>query len=128
MHLTHAILVLLLCSAVVEAGDALTPKDALPPAPAGQTWKLVWHDEFEGTTLDTSKWDVPENKRRDAWWSKKAVVLDGKGHLAIRIMKEGDRYLDGCARTRGKFEHTFGYYVARIQLQKQPGHWTAFWM
>jgi len=128
MHLTHAILVLLLCSAVVEAGDALTPKDTLPPAPAGQTWKLVWNDEFEGTTLDTSKWDVPENKRRDAFWSKKAVVLDGKGHLAIRILKDGDRYLDGCARTRGKFEHTFGYYVARIQLQKQPGHWTAFWM
>ena len=31
-------------------------------------------------------------------------------------------------RTRGKFEHAFGYYVARIKLQKQPGHWSAFWL
>jgi len=22
------------------------PPDALPPTPAGQAWKLVWHDEF----------------------------------------------------------------------------------
>ena len=28
----------------------------------------------------------------------------------------------------GKFEHAFGYYVARVKLQKQPGHWSAFWL
>ena len=28
----------------------------------------------------------------------------------------------------GKFEHTYGYYAARIQLQRQPGHWSAFWL
>jgi arabinogalactan endo-1,4-beta-galactosidase len=43
-------------------------------------------------------------------------------------LKEGDKYIDGCVRTKGKFEHAFGYYVARIQLQKQPGHWSAFWL
>ena len=56
------------------------------------------------------------------------MSLDGKGHLVIATQKDGDRYAGGCIRTRGKFEHTFGYYVARIQLQKQPGHWTAFWL
>ncbi len=113
----------------LAAGAAqMKPQDALPPAPAGQTWKLAWHDEFDGTTLDESKWDVPEGKRRDAWWSRKAIALDGKGHLAIRTLKEGGKYYDGCVRTKGKFEHVFGYYVARIRLQKQPGHWSAFWM
>jgi beta-glucanase (GH16 family) len=48
--------------------------------------------------------------------------------LVLRTFKEGDRYIDGCVRTRGKFEHAFGYYVARMQLQKQPGHWSAFWL
>ena len=108
-----------------KAGES---DDQLPPAPEGKTWKLVWHDEFDGTKLDASKWDVPDNKRRDGWWSPKAVSLDGKGHLAISTLKDGDRYLDACVRTRGKFEHAHGYYVARIKLQEQPGHWSAFWL
>jgi beta-glucanase (GH16 family) len=104
-------------------------KDALPPASQGKAWKLVWHDEFDGTKLDESKWETPpDGRRRDAWWMRKAVSLDGKGHLAISTLKEGGKYIDGCVRTRGKFEHAFGYYVARIQLQKQPGHWSAFWL
>jgi len=102
--------------------------DGLPPAPEGKAWKLVWHDEFDGDKLDESKWDVPDNRRRDGWWSPEAVSLDGEGHLAISTLKEGDRYLDACVRTRGKFEHAQGYYVARIQLQEQPGHWSAFWL
>ena len=106
----------------------LDPPDSLPPAPAGQAWKLVWNDEFDGDKLDETKWDVPDGPRRAGRWSPKAVGLDGKGSLAIKTLKEGDTYLDGCARTRGKFEHAFGYYVARIRLQKQPGHWSAFWM
>ncbi len=48
--------------------------------------------------------------------------------LAISTFKDGDRYLDACVRTRGKFEHAHGYYVARIKLQDQPGHWSAFWL
>lgn len=104
-------------------------KDALPSAPEGQTWKLAWHDEFEGASLDESKWETPPDApRKGGWWMRKAVSLDGKGHLVISTLKEGDRYIDGCVRTRGRFEHSFGYYVARIQLQKQPGHWSAFWM
>jgi beta-glucanase (GH16 family) len=104
-------------------------KDMLPTAPEGKTWKLVWNDEFDGTKLDETKWEVmPDAPRKGGWWMRKAVSLDGKGHLVISTLKEGDRYIDGCVRTRGKFEHSFGHYVARIQLQKQPGHWSAFWI
>jgi beta-glucanase (GH16 family) len=46
----------------------------------------------------------------------------------LRTFKDDDKYIDGCVRTRGKFEHAFGYYVARVRLQKQPGHWSAFWL
>lgn len=102
--------------------------DVLPSAPVGKVWKLVWHDEFDGRQLDDSKWDIPEYKRRDAYWSRKAIRLDGQGNLAISTLKEGDKVLDGCVRTRRKFEHAFGYYVARIQLQEQQGHWSAFWL
>jgi len=107
----------------------LTPTDKLPTLPAGQTWKLAWHDEFDGPKVDDTKWvNRTEGKRKDGWWSKDAVTLDGQGHLVIRTYKDGDKFVDGCVTTQGKFEHKFGYYVARIQLQKQPGHWSAFWM
>lgn len=101
----------------------------LPPAPPNRTWKLIWHDEFDGKALDESKWAMPPDaKRRDGWWVRRAVTLDGEGHLVLRTWAEGDRYLSGCVRTQGKFEHAFGYYVARIRLQRQPGHWSAFWL
>jgi beta-glucanase (GH16 family) len=129
--LLHSLLALaaLGAAAHVAAAEVPEPKDTLPPAPEGKTWKLVWHDEFDGTKLDETKWQIPpEGKRRDAVWSPKAISLDGKGNLAIATLKEGDRFLDGCVRTKGKFEHAFGYYVARIQLQKDIGHWSAFWL
>lgn len=113
----------------ISSSFAQEVRDDLPKAPDGKVWKMVWHDEFDGNSLDQTKWTCrPEGKRKGGWWSPKAVSLDGKGHLAIKTFKEGDRYLDGCVATQGKFEHAFGYYVARIQLQKQPGHWSAFWM
>jgi beta-glucanase (GH16 family) len=118
-----------LLSAAAFSADALSPPDTLPDLPQGQAWKLAFNDEFDGAELDASKWNIPdEYARRDGWWSPKAISFDGKGNLVISTLKEGDRYLDGCVRTRGKFEHAFGYYVARIRLQKQPGHWSAFWL
>ncbi len=114
---------------VVLPARAEPPGDDLPAAPEGKTWELVWHDEFEGDALDETKWDVPpDGRRRDAFWMRKAISLDGRGHLVISTLKEDGKYIDGCVRTRGKFEHRFGYCVARIRLQQQPGHWSAFWM
>ena len=118
----------LLCALCASGTAAQEVRDDLPSAPQGKTWKMVWHDEFDGTKLDTSKWDVPEYKRQGGYWSHKAISLDGKGHLVMGVLKEDGKFLDGCVRTKGKFEHAFGYYVARIQLQKQQGHWTAFWL
>jgi len=123
------LIALLLFSLSDTVARADQPEERLPPPPAGMTWAMVWHDEFDGTNLDESKWAYrPEAKRKDGWLSRKAVILDGKGNLAIKTYKEGSKYVDGCIVTQGKFEHTFGYYVTRIRLQKQPGHWSAFWL
>ena len=116
--------------AAAAAAKKLQPAETfLPPADKGRKWKLVWHDEFDGTRLDRTKWDVPpDHRRRDGWWMGKAVTLDGKGKLVMRTFRDGEKYVDACVRTRGKFEHAFGYYVARMRLQRQPGHWCAFWL
>ena len=62
-------------------------------------------------------------------------MVDAQGRLPGRQRPLGHQHaqgrrqlIDGCVRTKGKFEHSFGYYVARVQLQKQPGHWSAFWI
>ncbi|HRV09666.1 MAG TPA: hypothetical protein P5568_14500, partial [Acidobacteriota bacterium] len=33
--------------------------DSLPDPPEGMAWRLVWHDEFEGTEVDQTKWAFP---------------------------------------------------------------------
>ncbi|MCC6730720.1 MAG: glycoside hydrolase family 16 protein [Chthonomonadales bacterium] len=105
------------------------PDEALPLAPPGKVWKLAFSDEFAGRKLDESRWEAPPDAaRRDGWWMRKAVTLDGRGHLVIETRKDGDRWVDGCVRTRGRFEHAFGYYVVRARMPTQPGHWPAFWL
>lgn len=116
-------------SAPPQKMQALQPADTLPPLPAGQSWKLTWHDEFDGTKLDESKWGYrPDGPRKEGWWDRKVVTLTGQGHLSIAAIKEGDKYLSGCIVTTNKFEHAFGYWACRVQFQKQPGHWSAFWL
>jgi beta-glucanase (GH16 family) len=110
---------------------AQTPGGAapLPAPPAGKDWQLSWHDEFEGTNLDQAKWNLQGDwKRRDGYWTKADSYLSGHGTLLLRTKRDSDRFTCGAVDTKGKFEHTFGYFVARCKMPRQPGHWPAFWM
>ncbi len=103
--------------------------EGLPLPPQGFHWQLVWNDEFEGSQINGSNWEIiGDEPRRDGWWLKEDAYLDGQGHLVLRTKKNGDRYSSGAVRTRGRFEHTFGYYEARVQFPSQEGHWPAFWL
>jgi len=119
----------LLLGLLAFTARAADPDDQLPPPPQGKSFKLVWHDEFDGDKLDETRWAYrPDGKRKGGWWSRKAISLDGDGHLVITTFMDGDKPTDGCITTQGKFEHAFGYYLARVKLQKEPGHWSAFWI
>ena len=101
----------------------------LPPIPQDKAWRLTWSDEFNGTKIDQSKWEVLGDwKRRDGYWVKEDAYLDSKGNLIIRTKKAGDRYTSGAVRTKGKFDHKFGYWVCRSKFPTQQGHWPAFWL
>ena len=74
---------LFICS--LAHGQQAAPEETLPSVPDGKTWKMVWNDEFDGKTLDLDKWIYwAEGKRRNGWWSRDAVSLDGKGNLVIK--------------------------------------------
>jgi beta-glucanase (GH16 family) len=116
-------------SVLPAPAPAVLGAELLPPAPEGKRWELVWHDEFEGDSIDDSKWNVrADGPRAEGWWLPEAVELDGQGHLVMKVLERDGKFISGCIETRGKFERAFGYYVARIQLQSQPGHWSAFWL
>lgn len=97
--------------------------------PVGGGYELVWSDEFGGTALDLGKWEYRGlGPRRDAVNVKDTVRLDGEGHLILTTERRGEEYHTAMIATQGKFETTFGYFEARVKLQEQLGHWSAFWL
>lgn len=131
-------------------------KDHAPSLLPEGGWKLVWNDEFDGDTLDESKWGFRLN-----YWGKPAphftregvVVKDGcvelhcvkrpDGEYAAPFLQTGSLTYDIPMASRGencgagwfigpketpKFMHKYGYYECRCKLQKMPGWWSAFWL
>ena len=62
--------------------------------PEGKKWQLVWHDEFDGTVLDETKWGFRLNfwGRRLETFTTEGVELDGQSHLRLHMIKKGDDY------------------------------------
>ncbi len=113
----------------MRATLALAVAALMPLAACAAEENLVWHDEFDGAALDTTKWSYRAlGPRKGGVNVKDAVSLDGEGHLVISTRKVGDAFHTGMIGTQGKFEHAFGYWECRVKLQTQPGHWSAFWL
>lgn len=120
-------------------------------------WKLVWADEFDGTELDTTKWDYRLHMmgKRHRTWTDEGVTLDGHSNAVFRVFEKdgeicsshlqtGYNFMDDPAGGPGsemgglswpiaklkehKFTHRYGYYECRCKLQKKPGWWSAFWL
>ncbi len=122
--LLHAGLFLMLPTVQRAYTQELKPAIKLPPG-----YKLVWHDEFDGTELNLQKWEYRYLGKRDQTMvSKEAVSLDGKGHLLLTTLKKGDELLVGMIGTQKTLQHKYGYFEARIKFEKQQGHHGAFWL
>ena len=95
-------------------------------APAG--YKLAWADEFDGASLDASKWVcwLP-GKRHDAMNTADAISVTN-GCLVITTYQEGGTNYTGMVSTRDKFMPVRGYWEARIEFRESPGMWSAFWL
>jgi beta-glucanase (GH16 family) len=106
------------------------------PAQAYDTtgYGLIWSDEFNGSSVDSSKWsplNLPDNVNgsQEYYLPQNAVVSGGNLNLiGKRESFGGKSYTSGSLSSFGKFSFTYGKAVARMQLPVGQGYWPAFWM
>lgn len=107
---------------------------------ANAAYELVWSDEFDCPSLNTSVWTY-ETGTGDWGWgngesqfytSRAENVRIDDGKLVIAAMKEnygGSAYTSGRIKTAGKVQVKYGRIEARIKVpEAAAGVWPAFWM
>ena len=100
-------------------------------------WKLVWSDEFNGSAIDSSKWnfevngDGGGNNELQYYTDRAENAHLAAGNLVITAIKEkykNRNYTSARMTTKGKFSFKYGRAEARIKFPKGKGMWPAFWM
>lgn len=120
----------LLFSSLLFTCSTLFAQTPSTPTPApGNEWKLVWSDDFDGNSLDLTKWNYRQlGKRESAMISKECITLDGKGHLLVSVFEKDGVMQNGMIGTQGKFVATYGKFEARIKFPEMQGQHGSFWM
>lgn len=117
------------------------PMNLFPLGSAASTekpgWRLTFADEFDGNTLDTSKWidSYPHGRRTHYNNELEYYAPDGwkVGGGNIRFAAEkrsmgGKNYTSGMISSYGKFRQKYGWFEMRARLPKGQGVWPAFWL
>jgi len=90
-------------------------------------YTLIWSDEFNGTALDTSKWDYrTDSKMASTQQPQNVSVSDGTLKLALKKEEAGGKHYTG-AGIISKQTFKFGYYEARMKVPPGAGWHTSFW-
>ncbi|WP_042381175.1 glycoside hydrolase family 16 protein [Streptacidiphilus melanogenes] len=127
------------------------PAPATPPAAPGN-WHLAFSDEFQGSSLDTSRWttcyDWNQNgctneANHELEWYQPGQATVADGSLTLTAGRKTVKGTDGHTYpwTSGmvstgrsnwyatpRFTLTYGYVEASIRFPAEPGMFPAFWM
>ncbi|HQL54939.1 MAG: family 16 glycosylhydrolase [Phycisphaerae bacterium] len=106
-------------------------------------WTLIWQDEFDGSTVDTTKWRVENlhlNKNNELQYYAPDEVYIQSGELVLRSRQryycgyddDGHwgcyNYTSGLVETRDRFATGYGRIEVRAKLPSTKGIWPAHWM
>jgi beta-glucanase (GH16 family) len=122
--------------ALYDLTGGTVPTPSAMPTPSVSYNTLVWSDEFNGTSVDTSNWTFETGIGMNGWGnqeleyyrSQNATVSSGL--LLIQAKKEnyrGSSYTSARMKTQGKREFQYGRFEARVKLPYGQGIWPAFW-
>ncbi len=109
------------------------------PSEAATNWTLVWSDEFNGSSLNTSNWTAEIGTGSGGWGNNELQYYTSRsqnlsvsgGNLVITAQREsygGMNYTSARIKTQGLKSFTYGRIEARIKLPSGQGLWPAFWM
>jgi len=139
------ILKLPLCAIGLTALVSMAASPLMANPPAG--WQMVFSDEFNGQSLDTSKWGTSmefpgthgpryHNEFYLSYTLDEDVVV-GDGQLRLRTERRtvsGEEpiglfdYSQGLVSTRDHYTFTYGYVEIRAKYPGGKGMWPCFWL
>ena len=99
-------------------------------------WIVTWSDEFDGDSIDQSKWNFEQgwnngwgNNEMETYTSNWENAFIQDGNLVIQLVQEGDgSYTSARMNTAGKFSTTYGKFEMRAKLPVGKGVWPGFWL
>lgn len=145
---SRAMLVTALAMVALAAGVA-SPADIAAQAAPATPHKLVWSDEFDGTALNATNWNVRNNESHccqlgkqelELYMADEVSVADGFLHLRTRHRSmvgptskgtvQTYNFTSGWIDTKGKFSRLGGRFEANCSLPTTAatGIWPAFWL
>ena len=116
----------------------------LQPTGSSGVWNMTFQDEFDESSLDTTKWNTQWGPPGAGWnecWSTERMrpydveVADGICQIKTQVNQNiidgltGKKEIEsGVITTWGHFEQKYGFFEARIKAAQGPGILNAFWM
>ncbi len=95
-------------------------------------WDSVWNDEFNGWSIDDSRWEVAyrensPNNELQFYLPDQVSVNGGQLHITATDQPYGSKqYRSGLVRTWQ--EHRYGRWEVRADLPWGQGMWPAIWL
>jgi licheninase len=132
---------------IAAAQSAFTVTNAVYKGPLKRpaNARMVWHDEFNGTSLDRRKWKYDTARNKQGWhngelqyYSAGRNTRVANGLLTIEARHEkldpkrfpdwrGQEYTSARLLSKGR-GWTYGFYEVRAKLPCARGTWPAIWM